>query len=91
MNLAQSIQDFFQDGRSLFASFKWLLLLTGSRAPESGVDRCVVRALFLVLKFVFIALWLLVAIPYFGCTWVAGASAGQPAVFTRAKAGHKAC
>ena len=91
MNLAQSVQDFVQAGRSLFAAFKWLLLLTGSRAPESGVDRCVVRTFFLVSMIVFIASCLPVAIPDFGCTWVAGASTGQPAVFTRAKAGHKAC
>ena len=29
MNLAQSVQDFVQAGRSLFAAFKWLLLLPG--------------------------------------------------------------
>ena len=91
MNLAQSIQDFVQAGRSLFASFKWLLLLTGSRAPESGIDRRVVRTFFLVLTLVFIASWLPVDIPDFGCARVAGASTGQPAIFTRAKAGHKAC
>ena len=76
MNLAQSVQDFVQAGRSLFAAFKWLLLLTGSRATESGVDRCVVRAVFLVLTFVFIALWLPVAIPYFGRAGVTGAFTG---------------
>ena len=91
MNLAQSVQDFVQAGRSLFAASKWLLLLTGSRASESGIDRCVVRTFFLVSTFVFIALWLPVAIPDFGCAWVAGASTGQPAVLTRTKAGHKAC
>ena len=91
MNLAQSVQDFVQAGRSLFAAFKWLLLLTGSRAPESGVDRRVVRTFFLVSTLVFIAPWLPVAIPNFECTWDAGASTGQPAVFARAKAGHKAC
>ena len=91
MNLAQSVQDFVQAGRSLFVAFKWLLLLTGSRASESGFDHCVVRTYFLVSTSVFIAPWLPVSIPDFGCTWVAGASTGQPAVFTRAKAGHKAC
>ena len=55
MNLAQSVQDSVQIGRSLFTAFKWLLFLTRSRAPESGIDRCVVRTLFLVLAFVFIA------------------------------------
>ena len=91
MNLAQPVQDFVQAERSLFAAFKWLLLLTGSRAPESDVDRCVVRTFFLVSTFVFIAPWLPVAIPDFGCVRVACASAGQPTVFTHAEAGHKAC
>ena len=52
MDLAQSVQDFVQTGWSLFTAFKWLLLLIRSRAPESGIDRCVVRALFLVWAFV---------------------------------------
>ena len=91
IDLAQSVQDFVQAGRSFFATFKWLLLRTGSRAPESGVDRCVVRTFFLVLTFVFIALWLPIAIPDFGCAWVAGASTSQLAVLSRAKAGRKAC
>ena len=40
---------------------------------------------------VFIAPRLPVAIPDFGCAWVASAVVGQPAVLARAKAGHKAC
>ena len=91
MNLAQSIQDSVQAGRYLFDAFKWLLLLTGSRAPESGVDRRVVRDLFLVLAFDFITPWFPVAIPYFGCAGVAGAFTGQPAILTHAKVGHEAC
>ena len=76
MNLAQSVQDSVHTRRSLFTAFKWLLLLIRSRAPESGIDRCVVRALFLVLAFVFITPWLPVAIPYFGHAGVAGAFTG---------------
>ena len=91
MNLAQSVQDFVQAGRSLFAAFKWLLSLTGSRAPESGVDRRVVRTFFLVSTLVFIAPWLPVAIPNFGCARVAGAFTCQLPVFTRTEAGHKFC
>ena len=91
MDLAQSFQDFIQAGWSLFTALKWLLSLAVARTPESGVDRCVVWTFFLVLMFVFIAPWFPVVIPDFGCAWVAGASTGQPAVFTRAKAGHKAC
>ena len=91
MNLAQYVQDFVQAERSFFATFKWLLLLTGSRAPESGVDHRVVRTVFLVSTLVFIAAWLPIAIPNFGCARVTGASTGQPAVLTRTEAGHKAC
>ena len=76
MNLAQSVQDFVQAGRSLFAAFRWLILLVRSRAPEPGINRCVIRALLLVLAFVFITPWLPVAIPYFGCVGVAGAFMG---------------
>ena len=76
MNLAQSIQDSVQTEQSLFTAFKWLLLLIGSRALESGVYCCVVRALFLILAFVFITPWLPAAIPYFGCAGVAGAFTG---------------
>ena len=91
MDLAQSVQDFIQAGRSLFAAFKWLLSLTGSRAPKSGVDRRVVRAIFIVSTLVFIPSRIPVAIPYFGCAWVVGTATGQPSILARAKAGHKAC
>ena len=37
----------------------------------------------------FIASRLPIAIPDFGCAWVAGAAMGQPAVLARAKAGHQ--
>ena len=91
MNLTQSVQDFVQARWSLFAAFKLLLSLTGSRAPESGVDRRVVRTIVIVPTLVLIASWLPVAISNFGCAWVTGASMGQPAVFARAEAGHEAC
>ena len=91
MNLAQSVQDFIQARRSFFVAFKWLLSLTGSRAPESGVDRHVVRTIFIVRTLILVASWLPIAISNFGCAWVTGASTGQPAVLTPAKAGHKAC
>ena len=90
MDLAQSVQDFVQAGWFLFTAFEWLLSLTRSRAPKSGVDRCVVRTI-VILTFVLSVPWLPIAISDFGCTRVAGASMGQTAVFTRAKAGHKAC
>ena len=91
MDVAQSIQDFIQAGRSLFAALKWLLSLTGLRAPESDVDRHVVQTIIIVPTLVLSAPWLSVAISNFGCAWVTGASMGQPAVFARTKAGHEAC
>ena len=90
MDLAQSVQDFVQAGWFLFTAFKWLLSLTRSRAPESGVDRCVVRIIAIPML-VLSAPWLPVAISNFGCALVAGASTGQPAVLARTKLGHKAC
>ena len=91
LDLAQSIQEFIQAGRSLFAALKWLLSLTRSRAPESGVNHRILWAAIIVLTLVFVTSRLPVAIPNFGCAWVAGASTGQPAILARAKAGHKAC
>ena len=72
------------------AAFEWLFPLTGSRAPESGVYRCIVWDVFIVSMLAFIASRFPVAIPDFGCAWVAGAATGQPTVLACAKAGHKA-
>ena len=90
MDLAQSVQDIIQAGRSLFTAFRLLILLVRSRASESGINRCVVRTI-VILTFVLSAPWLPVAISNLGCAWVAGASMGQPAVLARTKSGHKAC
>ena len=59
--------------------------------PESGIDRRVLWASIVVSTLVFVASWLPIAIPDFGCAWVAGAATSQPAVLACAKAGHKAC
>ena len=67
MDLAQSVLVLIQTGRSFFTTLEWLLSLTGSRAPESGVDRHVVRTFFIVSALVFLASWLPIAIPNFGC------------------------
>ena len=90
MDLAQSVQDFVQAGWFLFTAVKWLFSLTGSRAPESGVDRCVVETT-VIPTFVLSVPWLPIAISDFGCAWVAGAFTGQPAVLARTKSGHEAC
>ena len=90
MDLAQFGQDFVQAGWFLFTAVKWRFPLTRSRAPESGIDRCVVQNI-VIPMFVLSVPWLPVAISDFGCAWVAGASTGQPAVLARTKSGHEAC
>ena len=59
-------------------------------SPESGIYRRVVWAVFVASTLAFIASWFSIAIPDFGCAWVAGAAAGQPTILARAKVGHKA-
>ena len=90
MDLAQYVQDFVQAGWPLFTALNWLLPLTRSSAPKSGVDRYVVRTI-VIPTFVLSVPWLPVAISDFRCTWVASASTGQPAVLARTKSGHEAC
>ena len=90
MDLAQSVQDFVQAGWFLFTAVKWLVSLTGSRAPESGVDCYVVRTV-VIPTFVLGVPWLPVAISNLGCAWAAGAFTSQPAILACIKSGHEAC
>ena len=76
---------------SFSAAFERLFPLTWSGAPESDVYRRVIWATFFISTLVFVASWFTIAIPDFGCVWVAGAATGQPAVLARTKAGHEAC
>ena len=63
--------------------------MTGFGAAESGVDRRDLR--YFVVTLVFIASWLAIAVSDFGSARIAGAvaSTSEPAVFSRAKAGHQ--
>ena len=61
------------------------------RAFESGVDCRALRAVSLGPALVLAASRFLVSIPDFRCTWVAGTASCQPAMLSRAKAGHEAC
>ena len=65
MDLAQSVQDFVQARWPLFTAFEWLLSLYGSRAPESGIDRCAVRTV-VIPTFVLSVPWLPIAVSDFG-------------------------
>ena len=91
MNLARPIEYSVQTRWTISVSFEWLLPLTGFRAAESGVYRRVLGILVVASTLVFIASWLAIAIPGFGSAGVAGiiASTSQPAIFSRAKAGHE--
>ena len=64
--------------------------MTGFGTAESGVDHRVLRSFIIIAALVFIASWLPVAISDFGSARIAGAvaSTSEPAVFSRAKAGH---
>ena len=55
MNLARPIKYFVQIGWTIFISFEWLLTLTGFRATESGVNRCVFSFSIVVSTLVFVA------------------------------------
>ena len=91
MNLAGPIQYFVQTGWTILVSFEQLLLLFGSRAAESGVDRRVFCIFVVISMLVFVASWLAVAVFGFEGARVAIAIAAmsQPTVFSRAKAGHE--
>ena len=89
VNLARTVEYAVQAGRSFVVSFKWIFPLTGSKAPESGVYRCIVWAIFIISTFVFIASWFSIAIPDFGCARITGATTGQPVVLARTKSGHE--
>ena len=91
MNLARPVEYFVQIRWVVPISFEWLLLLTGFRATESGVNRRVLGILVVASMLVLVASWLAIAIIGFGGARVAGAiaSTSKPAILSRAKTGHK--
>ena len=91
MNLARPIEYFVQISWTILISFEWLLPLSGLRATESGINRCVFSFFIVVSTLMFVASWPAIAIPSFGGARVAGtiASMSQPAILARVKAGHE--
>ena len=91
MKLARPVEYFVQIRWAVPISFEWLLPLTGFRATESGVDRCIFSFFIVVPTLVFVTSWPSVAIPDSIGARVAGtvASTSQPAIFTRTEIGHK--
>ena len=91
MDLTWTIEYAVQAGRARIVSFIWLLLLTGFRANESGVDRRVLGVVAVASTLVSVTSGLAVAIfdfrgARFACRVFA---TGQPNILTRAKAGHE--
>ena len=91
MNLAGPIQYLVQIGWSVSVCLEWLFPLTGFGAAESDVYQCVMRSFIIIATFLFTASWLVIAVSDFGSARIAGvvASTSEPAVFSRAEAGHQ--
>ena len=78
-----------QTGRSRIVSFDWLVPLTGFGVAEYGIDYRVVGIVAIVLMLMSIAPWHAISIAAVRSAGMwRGAAASQPAVLTRAKAGH---
>ena len=76
-------------GRSLIISFERLFPLTGLGSAESSVYCRVFSVVAVVPSLMSVASWLAVVIPDIRSAGMwRGAAASQPAVLTRAKAGH---
>ena len=75
VNLAGPIEYSVQTRWTISVSFEWLLLLTGFRATESGVDRRVFGTFVIVSTLVLIVSWLAIVVPGFRGARVAGAIA----------------
>ena len=65
MNLAWTVEYAVQTGRARIVIFEWLFPLTGLRATESGIDGRVFGVIAVIATLVFVAAWLVVAIPGF--------------------------
>ena len=93
MYLARSIEYVIQDGWSLTVPFVGLLSLAGLAAAESSVNGGVIGVVAIASAFVSIAPELTGAVLSLRGAGLAGCvfATSQPAVLTRAKAGHEAC
>ena len=91
--LAWTVEYAVQAGRSLIVSFVGLLPLAGLGAAESGVNCGVIGVIAIASAFVSIAPELAGAVLGLGGACLAGCvfATSQPAILTRAKAGHECC
>ena len=91
MNLALAVEYAVQTGWTQIVIFEWPFPLTGLRATKPGINCRIFDVFTIFPALVFVASWFAVAIPgllcaRFACCVVA---TSQPAIFARAKAGHK--
>ena len=93
MNLARTIKYAVQAGWARIVLLEWLLPLTGLRAIESGVDRCILGVVTVVSAVVSIAPRLVFVALNFRGAGVACIvfATGQPTILARKKAGHECC
>ena len=93
MYLARTIEYAIQAGWSLTVPFVGILSLAGLGAVESGINRGVIGAITIVSAFVPIVPELAGAVLGLGGACLAGCvfATSQPAILTRAKAGHECC
>ena len=91
--LARTVEYAVQAGRSLIVPFVGLLPLAGLGAAESGVHCGVIGVIAVASTFVSVAPELAGAVLGLGGASLAGCvfATSQPAVLTRAKAGHECC
>ena len=72
MNLVGPVQYLVQIGWSISICLEWLLPLTGFRAAESSIFRCVMRSFVIAAALVFVVSWFAIAVPDFGSARIAG-------------------
>ena len=77
VNLARPIKYSVQTRWTISASFEWLLLLTGFKAAEFSVDRCVFCTFVVDTMLVLVASWFAIVVPDFGGARVAGSIASM--------------
>ena len=65
MNLAWTVEYAVQTGRARIVFVEWLFPLTGLGATESGIDYCVFGTIAIFATLVFVASWIVIAIPGF--------------------------
>ena len=91
VDLTYFVQDFVEVRQLVPVIFGGRLFLTLPRAFESYIDCRALQTVSLGPALVLVASWFPISIPDLGCTWVTGAASCQPAILSRAKAGHEAC